>query len=72
MAKVIGVIEAANKLDKTPAALRNGYKRWEVPHFYIGGQVKFTEEALDDWITKNMNNGGKRKAPRKATQEKAE
>jgi hypothetical protein len=51
---ILNVQQAAKFLGKTPAALRNGYKRWGVPHFRLGGQIKFTQEALQDWVQKNM------------------
>ena len=51
---ILNVQQAAKFLGKTPAALRNGYKRWGVPHFRLGGQIKFTQEALQDWVEKNM------------------
>ena len=47
---ILSVQEAAKFLGKTPAALRNGYKRWGVPHFRLGGQIKFTQEALQEWV----------------------
>ena len=51
---ILNIQQAAKFLGKTPAALRNGYKRWGVPHFRLGGQIKFTQEALQEWIEKNM------------------
>ena len=51
---ILSVQEAAKFLGKTPAALRNGYKRWGIPHFRLGGQIKFTQEALQEWVEKNM------------------
>lgn len=51
---IMNVQEAAKFLGKTPAALRNGYKRWGVPHFRLGGQIKFTKEALQEWVAQNM------------------
>ena len=54
---ILSVAEAAKFLAKTPAALRNGYKRWGVPHFRLGGQIKFTQEALQEWVNKNMVGG---------------
>ena len=51
---ILNIQQAAKFLGKTPAALRNGYKRWGVPHFRLGGQIKFTQEALQDWVGKNM------------------
>lgn len=51
---ILNINEAAEFLGKTPAALRNGYKRWGVPHFRLGGQIKFTQEALNDWIGRHM------------------
>jgi hypothetical protein len=51
---ILNVQQAAKFLGKTPAALRNGYKRWGVPHFRLGGQIKFTQEALQEWVQKNM------------------
>lgn len=51
---ILSVQEAAKFLGKTPAALRNGYKRWGVPHFRLGGQIKFTQEALQEWVEKGM------------------
>jgi hypothetical protein len=51
---ILNIQQAAKFLGKTPAALRNGYKRWGVPHFRLGGQIKFTQEALQDWVAKNM------------------
>ena len=53
---ILNIQQAAKFLGKTPAALRNGYKRWGVPHFRLGGQIKFTQEALQEWIAKNMVN----------------
>ena len=51
---ILNIQQAAKFLGKTPAALRNGYKRWGVPHFRLGGQIKFTQEALQEWVGKNM------------------
>jgi hypothetical protein len=51
---ILNINQAAKFLGKTPAALRNGYKRWGVPHFRLGGQIKFTQEALQEWVGKNM------------------
>jgi hypothetical protein len=51
---ILNVQQAAKFLGKTPAALRNGYKRWGVPHFRLGGQIKFTQEALQEWVEQNM------------------
>jgi hypothetical protein len=51
---ILNIQQAAKFLGKTPAALRNGYHRWGVPHFRLGGQIKFTQEALQEWIGKNM------------------
>jgi hypothetical protein len=51
---ILNVQQAAKFLGKTPAALRNGYKRWGIPHFRLGGQIKFTQEALQEWVTQNM------------------
>ena len=51
---ILNVQQAAKFLGKTPAALRNGYKRWGVPHFRLGGQIKFTQEALQEWVAQNM------------------
>jgi hypothetical protein len=51
---ILNIQQAAKFLGKTPAALRNGYKRWGVPHFRLGGQIKFTQEALQEWVEKNM------------------
>jgi hypothetical protein len=51
---ILNIQQAAKFLGKTPAALRNGYKRWGVPHFRLGGQIKFTQEALQEWVAKNM------------------
>ena len=51
---ILSVQEAAKFLGKTPAALRNGYKRWGVPHFRLGGQIKFTQEALQAWVEQGM------------------
>ncbi len=51
---ILNVQQAAKFLGKTPAALRNGYKRWGVPHFRLGGQIKFTQEALQDWVAQSM------------------
>lgn len=51
---ILNVQEAAKFLGKTPAALRNGYKRWGIPHFRLGGQIKFTQEHLQEWIEQNM------------------
>jgi hypothetical protein len=51
---VIGINEAAKILSKSPAALRNSYKKWNVPHFRIGGQIKFTEESLREWIENGL------------------
>ncbi len=51
---ILNVQEAAKFLGKTPAALRNGYRRWGIPHFRLGGQIKFTQEALVEWVEKNM------------------
>ena len=49
---IMTITQAAKYLGKTPAALRNGYKRWGIPYFRIGGQIKFTQEAIDEWLTK--------------------
>jgi len=51
---ILNIEEAAKFLGKTPAALRNGYKRWGIPHFRLGGQIKFTLEALQTWVEKRM------------------
>lgn len=51
---ILNIEEAAKFLGKTPAALRNGYKRWCIPHFRLGGQIKFTSEALQAWVEKRM------------------
>lgn len=51
---ILNIEEAAKFLGKTPAALRNGYKRWGIPHFRLGGQIKFTTEALQEWVEKRM------------------
>ena len=51
---ILNIEEAAQFLGKTPAALRNGYKRWGIPHFRLGGQIKFTREALQEWVEKRM------------------
>lgn len=51
---ILNIEEAAKFLGKTPAALRNGYKRWGIPHFRLGGQIKFTREALQEWVEKRM------------------
>jgi len=51
---ILNIQQAAKFLGKTPAALRNGYKRWGVPHFRLGGQIKFTQEALQEWVGKSM------------------
>jgi hypothetical protein len=51
---ILNIEEAAKFLGKTPAALRNGYKRWGIPHFRLGGQIKFTMEALQSWVEKRM------------------
>ncbi len=51
---ILNIQQAAKFLGKTPAALRNGYKRWGVPHFRLGGQIKFTQEALQEWVSKSM------------------
>ena len=51
---ILNIEEAAKFLGKTPAALRNGYKRWGIPHFRLGGQIKFTTEALQQWVEKRM------------------
>ncbi len=51
---ILNIEEAAKFLGKTPAALRNGYKRWGIPHFRLGGQIKFTSEALQTWVEKKM------------------
>jgi len=51
---ILNVQQAAKFLGKTPAALRNGYKRWGVPHFRLGGQIKFTQEALQEWVAQSM------------------
>jgi hypothetical protein len=51
---ILNIEEAAQFLGKTPAALRNGYKRWGIPHFRLGGQIKFTMEALQSWVEKRM------------------
>jgi len=51
---ILNIQQAAKFLGKTPAALRNGYKRWGVPHFRLGGQIKFTQEALQEWVEKSM------------------
>ena len=51
---ILNVQQAAKFLGKTPAALRNGYKRWGIPHFRLGGQIKFTQEALQEWVAQNM------------------
>jgi hypothetical protein len=55
---ILNVQQAAKFLGKTPAALRNGYKRWGVPHFRLGGQIKFTQEALQEWVAQNMTVSG--------------
>ena len=55
---ILNIQQAAKFLGKTPAALRNGYKRWGVPHFRLGGQIKFTQEALQEWVAKSMVAGG--------------
>jgi hypothetical protein len=55
---ILNIQQAAKFLGKTPAALRNGYKRWGVPHFRLGGQIKFTQEALQEWVGKNMVEAG--------------
>ena len=55
---ILNVQQAAKFLGKTPAALRNGYKRWGVPHFRLGGQIKFTQEALQEWVGQNMTVSG--------------
>ncbi|MCB1058986.1 MAG: helix-turn-helix domain-containing protein [Calditrichaeota bacterium] len=60
---ILSVQEAAKFLGKTPAALRNGYKRWGVPHFRLGGQIKFTQEALQEWVEKGMTVEGSDSAP---------
>jgi hypothetical protein len=60
---ILSVQEAAKFLGKTPAALRNGYKRWGVPHFRLGGQIKFTQEALQEWVEKGMTVEGTDSAP---------
>lgn len=51
---ILNIRDAAQFLGKTPAALRNGYKRWGVPHFRLGGQIKFTQEALQEWVNRHM------------------
>ena len=51
---ILNIDDAAKFLGKTPAALRNGYKRWGIPHFRLGGQIKFTQEALQEWVEKKM------------------
>jgi hypothetical protein len=51
---ILNIEEAAQFLGKTPAALRNGYKRWGIPHFRLGGQIKFTREALQEWVENRM------------------
>jgi hypothetical protein len=51
---ILNIQQAARFLGKTPAALRNGYIRWGVPHFRLGGQIKFTQEALQEWVGKSM------------------
>ena len=60
---ILSVQEAAKFLGKTPAALRNGYKRWGVPHFRLGGQIKFTQEALQEWVEKGMTVESNEPAP---------
>ena len=47
---ILSVNEAAKLLNKSPAALRNSYAKWGVPHFRLGGQIKFTQETLTEWI----------------------
>jgi len=49
---VLSVTEAAKFLGKPVASLRNMYKQWGVPHFYIGSQIKFSKEALIEWLEK--------------------
>ena len=51
---ILNIDDAAKFIGKTPAALRNGYKRWGIPHFRLGGQIKFTQEALQEWVEKKM------------------
>ena len=48
--KVLNTIEAAAIIGKTPGALRNSYKKWGVPHFRLGGQIKYLEEKLVEWL----------------------
>jgi len=50
---ILNMDEAAIFLGKTSAALRNGYKRWRIPHFRLGGQIKFTKEALEEFVNKS-------------------
>jgi hypothetical protein len=47
---ILDVYAAAKFLGKTPAALRNGYKRWGIPHFRLGGQIRFEQLTLEKWI----------------------
>lgn len=47
---ILNIHQAAKLLGKTPAAMRNGYKRWGLPHFRLGGQIRFTQESLLAWI----------------------
>jgi len=54
---ILNIQQASRFLGKTPAALRNGYKRWGVPHFRLGGQIKFTQETLQEWVAKSMTEG---------------
>ncbi|MBU0691741.1 DNA-binding protein [bacterium] len=67
---ILNVQQAAKFLGKTPAALRNGYKRWGVPHFRLGGQIKFTQEALQEWVAQNMTVDASASADKSATSTK--
>lgn len=51
---ILNMSEAAKLLGKSPAAMRQGYQKWQIPHFRVGGQIKFTREALEEWINKQL------------------
>ena len=55
MSEILSLCEAAAFLRISRGSLKKQVEEQNIPHFYLAGDIRFEQNALNDWIKKQMN-----------------
>lgn len=59
----LGLEKAAAFLDMEPKTLKRHYRKWEIPYYYAGVEVRFRERDLNQWLLSRSGITNRRYSP---------